>query len=212
MKSDKNEGYLPRNFKVIEELSTIRPLREGVKLNELPPTSMFYEKAKDQETLIKIDYRIRHNNIDEAFIMKKHDYHILSCAKNNDAILVTMDIGLLSIAPDWIKKAEEHKSEKVKTQNLYTGYKRDIVHPDLITELYSKKIIEDRWNLYPNQFIILEDEENSEHLGIGIKKKDFVKVCNFDKELNFSMMKTRPINLEQKCFYIYCRIRSFAFQ
>lgn len=199
VKSDKNEGYLPRKIlRLLQELSTIRPLREGVKLNELPPTSMFYEKAKDQETLIKIDYRIRHNNIEEAFIMKKHDYHILSCAKNNDAILVTMDIGLLSIAPDWIKKAEEHKSEKVKTQNLYTGYKRDIVHPDLITELYSKKMIEDRWNLYPNQFIILEDEENSEHLGIGIKKKDFVKVCNFDKELNFSMMKTRPINLEQK--------------
>ena len=103
MKSDKNEGYLPRKIlRLLQELSTIRPLREGVKLNELPPTSMFYEKAKDQETLIRIDYRIRHNNIDEAFIMKTRlSYFIMR--KNNDAILVTMDIGLLSIAPDWIK-------------------------------------------------------------------------------------------------------------
>ena len=44
--------------------------------------------------------------------MRKHDYHVMACALNNDAILITMDIGLLGIARDFVK-AEEHKAEEI---------------------------------------------------------------------------------------------------
>ena len=67
--------------------------------------------------------------------------------------------------------------------------------------LYSKNDkLFDKWNLYPNEFIIIVDNTNPEHKGIGIKKNGYIKPVCFDKELNLSKMKTKPINLEQKMF------------
>ena len=88
-------------LRVLEELSKVRPLREGVKLKEIPPTSQYYELSKGLETTIRIDYNIRNSEIDKSFTMDKRDYYILSCAKNNDSILVTDDISFVCIARDW---------------------------------------------------------------------------------------------------------------
>ncbi len=197
-KDNHNDGYIPRRIlRLLTELSEIRPLREGIRLKELPETSKYYKMAKDLDTLIRVDYKIWNDTIKESFVMRKHDYHVMACALNNDAILITMDIGLLGIARDFVK-AEEHKAEEIKSKEIFKGYRFVKVSGTLIDEFYSNKTMEDKWGLYPNEFIVLEDEIFKEHTAVGIKKKGLIKVCLFDKELNFSKMRTRPINLEQK--------------
>jgi hypothetical protein len=60
--------------------------------------------------------------------------------------------------------------------------------------------MDDVWDLYPNEFVIMNDLDNVSHKAIGIKKKNKIKLVNFDRDLNFRGMKTRPVNLEQKMF------------
>ena len=92
-------SYLARRIlKLLTELANVRPLKEGVTLNEISPESEFYESCKDLSTLIRVDYRVKHPEIDEAFSLKKNDYKIIACAKNNDAILITSDGALLGIS------------------------------------------------------------------------------------------------------------------
>lgn len=206
-KKDDKESYDPSvNFlsrkvlKVLNDLSDVRPLREGVRLNEISETSSYYNEAKDIQTLIRIDYHIDNEEVDSSFRKKKNDYKIIGCAKNNDAILVTCDFPLLGIAKDFVK-AEEYKAGQIKGKTLYKGYRFVTENASVIEDLYDKEIkLEDKWGLYPNEFIIIVDDINPDHKGIGIKKNGFVKPVNFDKELNLSNMKTKPVNLEQKMF------------
>ena len=192
-------GYLSRRvLRLLTELADVRPLREGIRLKELPEKSEYYSKAKDLNTLIRVDYKLENDEVDKSFLYRKNDYKIISCAKNNPgSILVTSDIALLGIAKDFVS-AEEYKADNIKEKVIYKGYRIETVQPDIINDLYTNKEMEDVWGLYPNEFIILIDVENDNHKGIGIKKKEKIKLVNFDKELNFSRMKVRPANLEQK--------------
>ncbi len=198
---DPTTSFLARKvLRILNDLSDIRPLREGIRLNEILNTSAYYNEAKDVPTLIRVDYRIDNEEVDSSFKKKKNDYKIIGCAKNNEAILVTSDIPMLSIAKDFVK-AEEYKAGQIKSKTLYKGYRFVTESPDIIEQLYDKNVIlEDKWDLYPNEFIIIVDATNEGHKGIGIKKRNFVKPVNFDKELNLSGMKTKPVNLEQKMF------------
>lgn len=198
---DPSSSFLARRvLRILNDLSDIRPLREGVRLDEILESSAYYNEAKDIPTLIRLDYHIDNDEVDSSFIKKKNDYKIIGCAKNNDAILVTSDIPLLSIAKDFVK-AEEYKAGQIKSKRLYKGYRIVTENGSVIDDLYNKEIeLKDRWDLYPNEFIIIVDEINSAHKGIGIKKKDIIKPVNFDKELNLANMKTKPVNLEQKMF------------
>lgn len=192
------EGYLPRLWtRLLKDLAKIRPLREGVKLSELPSTSKFYEKTKNLNTLIRIDYRIHNEEIDNSFFFKKNDYKIIACAKNNDSILVTADGGILAIGPDFVE-TEEYRADDIESKEIYKGYKFVDVIPNVITNLYKDKFINDEWDLYSNQFIVFKDVENESHKAIGIKKKNGIKLVDFDKDLAFNRMKTKPANLEQK--------------
>lgn len=197
--SNPSLGYLSRRvLRLLTELADVRPLREGIRLKELPEKSEYYSKAKDLNTLIRVDYKLENDEVDKSFLYRKNDYKIISCAKNNPgSILVTSDIALLGIAKDFVN-AEEYKADNVKEKVIYKGYRIETVQPDVVDDLYTNKEMEDIWELYPNEFIILIDVENDNHKGIGIKKKEKIKLVNFDKELNFSRMKVRPANLEQK--------------
>lgn len=194
------DSYLPRRLlSLLTELAEVRPLRNGVKLKEISKDSIFYENCKDLETLIRVDYRLSHKEIDESFFLKKHDYKIIACAKNNDAILVTSDNPLLGISKDFVK-SESYRADNIKTKFVYKGYRFVDATQEEIDNFYITKLIEDTYNLYPNEFIVMVDITNKEHKAIGIKKRDGIKLVNFDKDLNFSRMNTRPANLEQKMF------------
>ena len=197
---DSMKRYLPKRvLKVLAALADVRPLREGVKLKEISEDSPYYEDFKNLETTIRLDYNVENEEVTKAFTLKKNDYKIIACAKNNNAILVTSDIGMLGIAKDFVK-AEEYKAADVKSRKMYKGYRFVEETPDTINDFYKKKTMEDKYNLFLNEFVVMNDIENEKHVAIGIKKSRGIKLIDFDKELNFSRMKSRPVNLEQKMF------------
>ena len=88
IKENFQKGYLPRMvLRLLTELSKGR--LEKLKLKELPETSVF--KKQNLETLIRVDYNLMHKEI-EILYYEQNDYYILSCAKHNDATLITIDI------------------------------------------------------------------------------------------------------------------------
>lgn len=198
IKEERSErGYSAREIMVIlEELSKIRPLIDGVRLSEIPESSPIYQQAKDKDTLIRRDYNIWHDKIKDLLLMDENDYNIISCALNNDAVLISRDRGMRSIGSDFVK-VSDYEADKVSAKEIYKGYKREKVSPDLIDNLYETKKIQDRFDLFPNEFIILENENNSNHVAVGIKKKNEIRLCEFDNMFMRSH-KIKPLNLEQK--------------
>jgi PhoH-like ATPase len=193
-----NDSYLARRLlKLLTELAEVRPLREGVKLSEISEDSPFYNECKNKETLIRIDYNVNNPEVDNSFSYKKHDYKLIACAKNNDAILITSDMPLLGISKDFVK-SEGYRADSIKSKKIYKGYRFEIVEGEIINDFYKEKYIEDVWNLYPNEFIVMVNSAMETHKAIGIKKNGKLKLVNFDNELNYSRMKVRPVNLEQK--------------
>lgn len=197
---DPNKSYLPRRvLRLLTDLSMVRPLKKGVKLSEIPKDSKFYNDCKNLETEIFIDYNISNERIDHSFLLKKHDYSIIACAANNDAVLVTSDYPLLGISKDFVL-SEEYRADNVKTKDLFKGYTFETVSEEFILDFYSKQEIEDTFNLYPNEFIVFVNEGFEAHQAIGIKKRGKIKLINFDKDLKYCKMKIKPNNLEQKMF------------
>lgn len=178
-------GFYARQIsKVFDELSKIAPLKDGVALGD---------------TTIRTSYSIHNEDIEKALTMDKNDYKIIACAKNHNAILITRDRMMRVIARDFVK-VEEYSADMVKSKEIYKGYRRVQVAENVIADMYEKKLDND-FNLFPNEFIIMEDECNSQHVGIGICKNGKIIPCDFDK-MNTQGLKLmlKPINLEQKMF------------
>lgn len=178
-------GYYARAIsKIFDELSSKSPLVKGVKLND---------------TLIRTSYDLINKEIKSKLTMDENDYKIISCAKNNNAILISRDRMMRVIARDFVN-VEEYKADKVNTTELYKGYRKQVVKEDIITQLFETGLDNSSFGLYPNEFIILQNECNPQHVGIGINKNNKIIACDFDNMFRALRMKTRPINLEQKMF------------
>jgi len=129
--------------------------------------------------------------------MDKNDYKIIACAKNEDAILVTRDKMLRVIARDFVK-VEDYQADKLKVKELYKGYRQIFVPEHKIEALYRNQL-ENEYGLYPNEFIIMTNECNPKHVGVGICKKDRIVPCDFDRMNTKGLrLKLKPLNLEQK--------------
>lgn len=190
-------GYSARKtLEILEELSTVRPLKQGVVLGELDTSSPLWDKISDPETKIIRDYNIYDEEISNMLTMNQNDYKIVACAKNNNAILISRDRGMRGIGSDFVE-VQEYKADKVKTEELYKGYRRVIVPQEIISKLYKEKALNNTFNLNPNEFIIFENECNSDHTCVGINKRGRIIPCDFDG-MYMKAHKVRPINLEQK--------------
>lgn len=189
-------GYPARRvLEFLEELSKIRPLIKGIQLSEISTDSPLYSYTEGLRTVIRSDYRIYNELISEHFEMDENDYNIIAYALNNNAILVTRDRGMRVIGADFVK-VEDYKADMIKEKNFYKGYRKLFIDGKLIEDLFAGKL-EDSFLLYPNEFIILINELNPNHCGVGIKKKDKIIPCDFEK-INFNRNKLKPLNLEQK--------------
>lgn len=192
-------GYAARKIMIIlEELSKIRPLIEGVRLDEAIDICPNTKKQENIRTLIRRDYNIWNDQIKKMLIMDENDYNIISCALNNNALLISRDRGMRSIGSDFVK-VSDYNADKVDTKEIYKGYKKVEVESELIDELYLKKAIPDVFNLYSNEFIVMSDRNNRNHVGVGIKKVDKIKLCDFTQTA-IKKMTLNPLNLEQKMF------------
>lgn len=182
---DSERGYYARQVaEVLDQLSSQSPLKKGVKLGN---------------TLIKTSYDIHNTEIDKSLLMKKNDYKILSCAKNNDAILVTRDKMFRVIARDFVK-VEDYHADKLNVKELYKGYRQVIVPEQQIEKLFRNRL-ENEYGLYPNEFIIMTSEVNPQHTAVGICKGERIVPCEFDRMNTKGLkLKVKPLNLEQKMF------------
>lgn len=186
LKEENSErGYYARKVaEVFDQLSSISPLRDGVKLGE---------------TLIRTSYEIHNEEIKKSLLLDKNDYKILSCAKNHDAILVTRDKMFRVIARDFVK-VEDYHADKLNVKELYKGYRQVVVPEQQIEKLFSHRL-ENEYNLYPNEFIIMTSEVNPQHMGVGICKGERIVPCDFDRMNTKGLkLKVKPLNLEQKMF------------
>ena len=179
---------------ILEELLKVKPLREGVVLSDIDESSVIYNKTKNLNTLIRSDYNIWNNSV-KKLKNNENDYNIIACALNNHAILITRDRGMRVIGSDFVK-AQSYEADMVEVKEMYKGYKKVNADEAMINSLYNETL-EDSFNLYPNEFIILVNYTNPNHVGVGIKKEDKIIPCNF-KNINAYGCKTKPLNLEQK--------------
>ena len=184
-----------RILEILEELSKVRPLKEGVYLSEVPENSPIYEYTKGKETLIRRDYNIYNKSIASLLVFDENDYKIIACAKNNKAILISRDRGMRGIGSDFVE-VQEYQADMLKTKELYKGYRKVLVPEEKIV-LMHKKALRNDFGLCPNEFIIMTNECNPNHVSVGICKDDKILPCNFDK-MNLNGLKLRPLNLEQK--------------
>lgn len=184
IKEERSErGYYARQIaQLLDRLSQKAPLREGVKLGK---------------TLIRTSYKLYNSEIQKSLTMDKNDYKIIACAKNHDAILITRDRMMRVIARDFVP-VEEYHADQLKVRELYKGYRKIYVAEDKIHRLYQARL-ENEFGLYPNEFVILINENAPQHVGIGIAKADRILPCYFDR-MNTQGIKLRlkPLNLEQK--------------
>lgn len=169
--------------KTLEKLTKKGKLRDGVYLND---------------TLIRTSYDVDNNELKKTLKYEENDYNIIACAINHDAILVTRDRMMRVIANDFVK-AENYQADELKVKKLYKGYRIVKSTEEEIAKLYQAGLCNGDYNLYPNEFIILENAINPEHRGIGINKNGTIIPCNFDRmNTNGLKLKLKPLSLEQK--------------
>ncbi|WPS85442.1 PhoH family protein (plasmid) [Brevibacillus halotolerans] len=180
---DTERGFYARKVaEILDELSKQAPLRNGVMLGK---------------TKVRTSYGIDNRDIKKTLVMDNNDYKIIACAKNNNSILITRDRMMRVIARDFVTVQEYH-ADKVQVKELYKGYQKLSVNPRKIEQLYSNRL-ENEFSLFPNEFVILISNENPNHTGIGICKKDRIVPLDFSKlDTNRVRLKLTPLNLEQK--------------
>jgi len=87
-------------------------------------------------------------------------------------IIVTKDTNLRIKADAFGLPAENYSADKVDISHLYTGIETVKVSTSLVNEFYAKREIQvDRDDLYPNQYIILQDEGDENQSVYGIYDK-----------------------------------------
>lgn len=157
--------------KIIDSMRQIGKLHEKIPLN-------------NGGTLrIELNHR-SFQQLQEIFIEKTNDNRILAVAKNialeeeekensRIVILVSKD-ALLRVKADAIGlHAEDYLSDRVvEMDQLYAGYQELYMNIDGLREFYERGEVECekycKQKVYPNQFVIMKDEQGSSSSGIGM--------------------------------------------
>lgn len=92
--------------------------------------------------------------------------------------IITKDSNLRIKADAFGLAAEDFAADKVDISHLYTGVVTFKVKAERINEFYAHRELHLEESLYPNQFVILEDEEDSSQFVYGIynEAEDVIKM------------------------------------
>jgi PhoH-like ATPase len=105
------------------------------------------------------------------------DNHILAIAltlqkqfgEGRNVIIITKDSNLRIKADAFGIHAEDFEADKVDVSELYRGYSHIKVTSDIINKFYTKRAIKlEQDDLVPNQFVILEEENDSSQFVYGV--------------------------------------------
>lgn len=176
-----------------------------------------YVNSKDETTTIKI--------VDEKYLKYKldseksnalkynrtpitNDDWIIFCAKILDATLITRDNNMV-IKASGDCKVEIYYADSIKKKEIYKGYRELTVDSEFFNEfalnnriVNIKELFDSNEKMYPNEFLILTNVENTSCKLFGICKGEFINRIDLDN-LQYNGMKLRPQGLSQKlAFYL----------
>ena len=118
-------------------------------------------------------------------------------SQGETVIFVSKDINARLKADALGVKAQDFEKEKVKFDELYTGYREVSVPREVIDEYFQQDSVEiPNLELFPNEFVLLRDETNPKHTGLGRagRKGELVHLNNrFERAWNI-----KPRNIEQR--------------
>lgn len=211
LKSESSErGFMAREMqRILFELSKVNPLSEGVRLGDVPKSSYLSCKItdKNKNTIITrvshLPQDIRGNEILSNFKFDENDYRIIVSAKLNNAILISKDRGLLDFASDFVE-AQEYVADTITQREIFKGYK-EVYGSEVDMKKLKDGELQNIYGLYPNEFLIMKNENNPNTMLLGILKvingKESIKYCDLsDISLKRGVMK--PEGLEQKMLKI----------
>ncbi|MFW5979887.1 MAG: PhoH family protein [Halanaerobiales bacterium] len=136
----------------------------------------------------------------------KMDNRILSTAihlqrdnPDKKIVLISNDINLRLIAEAFDIKAEEHKSDRLTEQNIYSGFKEFKVSKNIIDEFYQNKElsiekINSDLQLFPQEMVHLTAYSDKNKSAIGRFNGKVIKKLRFDKKHPSGIS---PLNREQ---------------
>ncbi|MGE4559244.1 MAG: PhoH family protein [Desulfobulbus sp.] len=191
-KFKKNNDELGRNARqVIRTLDRLRgqgSLGQGVPTEDGGTVWITMEKEDDCGTCI--DLNIPDNRIiATAYRLFKEGKRVIFVSKDINARLKADALGIAVM---------DFEKEKADFDQLYTGWRSLTVPSSLIDRLYQGKEVELAGEEFlPNEFVLLVDENNDKHTGIGraVVAGSLVKPLNpvFDSAFNL-----RPRSMEQR--------------
>lgn len=161
-KFKKNNDELGRNarhvIRTLDSLRTLGSLGEGVIMENggvLKITVGHEEMPKGS-----LDLSIPDNNIiAAAYNLKQQGERSIFVSKDINARLKADALGI---------EVMDFEREKADFDTLYTGWRQVYVSPDTINSFYQAEEFQiDEHEFVPNEFILLVDETNPKHTGIG---------------------------------------------
>jgi PhoH-like ATPase len=135
-------------------------------------------------------------------VMSKADHHILGIALNyqnsgEKVIFITKDINLRIKAEALGIDAQDYEKEKVKIEELYTGWREVTVSASKIDQFYRDEKLQLKENFYPNEGVVLKDEAGSSKSALAkynAPKKALIPLFH----LNAVPWGLKPLNIEQR--------------
>ena len=175
-------------IRTIDSLRDGGGLREGVKLPEggklfvLPSPPLPSELGLEQG---EADNRI----LAAAYMLKEQGRRVVFISKDINARVKADALGLVS---------KDFEKQKVRFDELFTGWRRHPVAREVVDGFYERKFWEPTQDgLAHNEFVMLEDETDPKHTGIGRydAKQGRVIHLSGDRQMAWNV---RPRSAEQR--------------
>ncbi|MCP3967305.1 MAG: PhoH family protein [Lentisphaerae bacterium] len=205
-KFKKYQDELGRNARqVIRTLDVLREnghLGEGVSLSfgspvasgNLTIVSAYEANGKFSDEMKKI--------FDSVLSMESADNRILRVAlylhrKIENVVFISKDINLRLKADALGIKVMDYEREKIDFDRLFEGFQTAVVPHSLISEIYQqKRLAGDSFPMCPNEFVILQADDNPKKTAIARKKgKELVLL---DAKSEPKIFNVTPRNKEQR--------------
>ncbi|MBN1824036.1 MAG: PhoH family protein [Endomicrobiales bacterium] len=157
-------------------------------------------KIKNGGTIIiMLDHEVQ---VPKELITPKADHHILGVAlslqsKGEKVIFITKDINLRIKAEALGIDAQDYEKEKVKIEELYTGWRELKVPGEKIDQFYKEEKVTLKNDFYPNEGVILRDENGSSKSALtkyNAQKKMLIPLFH----LNANPWGLKALNIEQR--------------
>ncbi len=207
-KFKKYQDELGRNARqVIRTLDSLREkghLGTGVSLNKAGSlaTGKITICSVNSSASQEIDKKLK-QTFDTTFSLESPDNRILRVAlslhmQNKNVIFISKDINLRLKADALGLKVMDFEREKVDYDKLFTGQQTVRIKQAIIDEVYQSKIIEVEGIIaLPNEFVILESEENPKKTALT-RFKDDGMLHLVDPRIDSQQLHLTPRNKEQR--------------